>query len=357
MSGDQDNHTLYVYSDIATKGQIAKVIIDALKQYESKTGDKVDMEFYINRVENRAYEPIGLSFIFLTSPKTYYLLLGKNIDGSERYEYILDDSKYEDHQVTSEEPIAVKNLICDCDWSDLSDDVRFDKILVKKQVKRSLPSLVDIAPIILSEDQKKSQIQEIINRNINNPNFRVADIKINPEIKLKLDRATIISLDDIYLHNVLKCKEVPFWITKDDLKREFNPYASDNKSIRFHIIGGKKIKDSYPIIDLNNDSGTAFITFDPDTKDAQFALHMTKKIYLTKTVNNETKHVTLMFNHSFRAKNQTNEKFIRNKPKYNKPGQVNSNVKAKFINVKLNNRNIDNPHSNEKIRDKEEMNN
>ena len=73
--------------------------------------------------------------------------------------------------------------------------------------------------------------------------------------------------------NILKSSGLPSWMSEEDLKKVFSPFSSN---------------PAYPtvrIISINKPSGrgnrrvenVAFITFDPNTREGQFALNMRKK--------------------------------------------------------------------------------
>jgi hypothetical protein len=101
--------------------------------------------------------------------------------------------------------------------------------------------------------------------------------------------------------NILKAKDIPTWITRDYLKAQFTPYASDSTTIHERFIKGGKIEETYPFVNIS-DNRVGFIIFDPSTHDAQFALHMMKKTVVTKKLpNGTTLASTLIFGHSFRT--------------------------------------------------------
>src|SRR5690606_9795322 len=104
-----------------------------------------------------------------------------------------------------------------------------------------------------------------------------------------------------YMPNILKCKNVPAWITKDDLKVQFAPYASDSETVHERVIKGRRVEETYPFVNINDDR-VAFVIFDPSTHDAYFALHMMKKTVIGKRLPDGTEtRITLIFGHSFRT--------------------------------------------------------
>ena len=78
-------------------------------------------------------------------------------------------------------------------------------------------------------------------------------------------------------------------IRHDDIKKIFLPYVSDaNKRFDMTLHNGKTITVGYPFVSIRR--GWVYVTFDPETRDAQFALLMSKKVTLSNFI--------LIFNHS-----------------------------------------------------------
>src|SRR5262249_29797658 len=146
-----------------------------------------------------------------------------------------------------------------------------------------LDPLMALPKIKLTPEQIAQKRQKIIEDNKDKPGFDESIVRIDEYAYLGISRAEVYGIDSKFMANILKCKNLPPWITRDDLKVQFAPYASDSKTIHERYIRGAKIEEPYPFVNINAD-GVAFIIFDPSTRDAQFALHMMKKTPIYKTM-------------------------------------------------------------------------
>ncbi|GAG28565.1 unnamed protein product, partial [marine sediment metagenome] len=103
----------------------------------------------------------------------------------------------------------------------------------------------------------------------------------------------------------LCARRVPSWIPIDAFKYIFTPYVSDINKKGCIVIHRKKSYDTYPLvnfIDTKDKSRMVFITFDSSTRDALFALLMTKKTRIVHP-NDHTKKCEIIFTHAFDNKN------------------------------------------------------
>jgi hypothetical protein len=139
----------------------------------------------------------------------------------------------------------------------------------------------------------------------------------------ELSRAYARNVESGKICNVLCARKVPSWIPPGVFKNIFRPYASDNTTEINRIIinqdgSEEEIKDTYPYVNLiegKKDSGRiVFVTFDPDTKDAIFALLMTRKVKIIHPKNPDLECV-LIFDHAY-EKGRTSDR-SRNKSKVN----------------------------------------
>jgi len=255
-----DGHTILLYSEFASKSQILNVLVKCQEKYNrdiKSESDPPNTEIHVNVVLNRDDHPIGISYIWVSSPGFYNILLGKNIDGSDRTELIRDyDPTDTDYQSIS-------------DWSDI---VEFDDNNSHVEI---LEPLINIPKITLTDDQYKLAIKVTKN------------IEYNREIELYPKAAFVLEPEEGNSSFELCCSRCPSWITANQLASIFKRYIPiDRRS------------DGYPKVAIRNPYQKkgfkiATVKFDPSTRDAQFALLMTKKINLTNRKNNQR--VTLFF--------------------------------------------------------------
>lgn len=119
------------------------------------------------------------------------------------------------------------------------------------------------------------------------------------DITLYYDRAFISPIDTtIYHHNALRSKNVPHWVTKNMLEKIFKQFSNS---------------PNYPLVNISNfpNGRIAFVTFDPNTNDANFALHMTKKLKL----NNDENEVYLMWSYTYKNNSTVDKKEINSQCK------------------------------------------
>lgn len=102
------------------------------------------------------------------------------------------------------------------------------------------------------------------------------------------DRAFISPIDqNIYNNNTLKSTNVPFWISESILRKVFSQFSNN---------------PNYPTVNILNfvNGRMAFVSFDPESNDANFALHMTKKMNLS----DGDKQACLIWYHSYNNQNK-----------------------------------------------------
>ena len=312
MESSTDTHTLLIKCDCANELQIRQSLRDAIHEYMQTTGTQIDCCFRVNLPNNAEGKRYGIAFAFLTNPAVYHMLLRRNPDGSDRVEYI-DDPAWT--------PPPEGELVNESGWSGIANAIPvettnswYDQIDENEQEVQQftcpkipiiLEPLMKLAPIRLTEEQRETKRMKIINENQGKPGFDDSMVSIPEFANLSVEPAVISNLEPKFMSNILKAKDVPTWITRDILKAEFAPYASDSATRHVRFIKGSKIEEAYPFVNVNTDR-VAFIIFDPSTHDAQFALHMTKKLTISrKAVDGSVASATLIFGHSFRTDRDT----------------------------------------------------
>lgn len=280
-----DEHTLFVKCDTANKQQITEAFMTAFDNYTERTGEDVDCRFRVNIVTRHDGTSLGIAFVFLTNSAFYYMFIGKNPDGSDRIEY-RDDPAWS--------PALEGSKINEAGWSNISPSVT--KQNGPSKIAVTLEPLIVLPPYELTEEQIEEKRKKIIALNEGKKDFDSSLIEIPKLAYFTLDRARCEPLDKKYMPHILKCRDVPEWLSKEELKRFFTPFASDSTTIQTRTVKGQHVREAYPFVNINNNR-VAFIIFDSSTNDAGFALHMCKKT----TFNNGKNSVTLVFNHSYRT--------------------------------------------------------
>ena len=96
MSKITEECFLKIDSGLLTHRQISTGVLKILNELNEliilndKDSSIKDCDFFINVVENKEGEKFGLSYFWIKNKIVYNILLGKNIDGSDRIERIDD---------------------------------------------------------------------------------------------------------------------------------------------------------------------------------------------------------------------------------------------------------------------------
>jgi hypothetical protein len=274
-----DANTLYIKSGVAYPHQVAQSLRNAVAEASKILGEPLETKFKINLIVLRDNRPVGYGYIRLTNSKVYNILCGKNTDGSERYE------EYEDPDwVAPEESEST-------DWADMMDDEC-------PTIKKYLEPIVKLQGYKLDDKQKTMLKDQMIETAKHDGTYREGmTFEINDFENFEVSSAFVYQVEDNLCDNILCARKIPTTINETMLKNFFTPYVSDSKTKVKRRQRGQMVQDTYPFVTINNER-IAFVTFDPKTNDAQFALLMTKKVEM----NDAGKPVTLIFTHSYKTK-------------------------------------------------------
>lgn len=309
MSKLYDEHTLFIKCDCASSEQINAAFNEMLTKYRNEHKTKIECRWRVNVVVNKENKHFGIAFVFVTNPAVYHMLLGKNPDGSDRVIYIDDPSwtAPSEGAVVNDAgwaSIAEPVFTSEMSWAEISElEGEYNDALsavnqkyVCPKIPVELEPLIKLPPFKLTSEQIEHKRMEIISNNEGKPGFDASLVEIPELAYFGVDRAMVTPLDEKFMHNVLKCTAVPDWITAPDLKALFTAYASDSRTEQERFIKGRRMTDTYPFVNINDDR-VAFIIFDAQTTNAQFALHMMKKTLVKKA----NKEITLVFGYSCRT--------------------------------------------------------
>jgi len=265
-----DEHTLYLECGVANEQQIIDSVKTVIAQAEKLLNRRLNRSFNVNVVMGKNGEYLGYCYLRLASTEIYWMLLGRNHDGTERFEERIEFSqkKNENFQADKNEKFEV-----DKTWYErtLEEDAKIQQI-----IKRQLPPLLSL-PGYKYEDDQINHLKKI-------------SVSPIPEMGYFIvSRGYATDAPPGATRHRLCARNLPKWVTEKMLKDVFVSYVSDSKKIGITYFERQEISDTYPIIHIinnyKNSQNTVFVSFDPSTKDAIFALLMTKKIIL----NNDTR--------------------------------------------------------------------
>jgi hypothetical protein len=289
-----DNSSIFIESGVATQKQVSDCLKKAISDAEKVLGYETNCKFKINLIVDKDGKYFGFGYIRVSNPKIYWMLLGRNPDGSERIEEQLDPNwkpPVNTNEGLTFEQILEKNK--NKTWFEIAQE---EDSYVQPKIKIVLPPLITIPGFEYDEEQI-AHLKELA---IEKGESENAVPKVG---FFELSRAYSSNPERGFLKNRLCARNVPNWVPEQAFKSIFSMYVSEEwrgklGSIR---LGNKEISDTYPIInfvDAKNKGRIVFVTFPPETNDAIFAILMMKK---TRIVNpkNPNQKTTLIFMHAF----------------------------------------------------------
>lgn len=277
MSKVSEEGFLFIHSSIFDKEQIElnlSACVNNLRKIDT-TINQCDM--YINVVENKDGMKYGHTYAWVSEPKIYYALIGKNFDGTDRVKRVPDENWMPPEKPYEE---ALEEAEESSNWGLLGE---VEEMYRRPMVKVELEPLVVPPGIKYSEEQKKKLETE--------ENFGF--IEIYPA------RITIRSEENKINSIYSSC--IPSWVTQDILYEFFNKF---NKDTNIHMCPKTKKKFSYPKISVSKnktnskwrngeESSNAQIIFSPLNKNmSYFLINVIKK---TKIRNPNTNKDEMLF--------------------------------------------------------------
>ena len=271
MSKVSEPGYLFIHSGVLEKEQIDKCFQDVVDQLISLNPEEYkDTEFLINVVKNREGVKFGHSYGWINKKEVFYALLGKNLDGSERVEYI-DDENWKPPEKDYNE--AMKEIEGDwAEWTDIETKYKRPKIKVQ------LDPLISLSAIEYTEEQYNE-----VNKESKYGFMELFETKLSHKIG-KL--------------NTLFSNDIPSWI---DEKYFFNFFKKFEKDREQHYDKKSKKKFCYPIVkikskkelrDIRRFCTITFSTLNPKT--ASFLINVVKRVEFV----NEGKKYLLFFSQS-----------------------------------------------------------
>lgn len=282
VSRYSDDHTLYVISGAARNGDLKSAVLRAIKSYEKKSGKRYPCEVISNLIYDKEGIPYGFGYLYVSNPQIYHMLLGKNPDGTERTTIIEKDLDY----VAWFENMEIQDVPW-FDWADAAEEIEI----------KPLPPLITLSSFYYRPDQKE-QLKKLLEK-LNSSEKKHLD----PEqfdlkkCTFKLDAGLVKPVDEKYLPHTLCARDIPHWLTEKDIYKRFRPFVSNKKRSNSNKL--------YPVVYINRKNRLAFVEFDSNSRDAQFALIMTTKVNFVSPGNfrsgSKALHQTVIFTHAFKS--------------------------------------------------------
>jgi hypothetical protein len=247
-----DEHTITIKVPAVVTIEQVYTVFNTIKEEAKKMG--LDGTFLVNMVKKgNAYT--GRGFVWFASPQVYYLVLGRNADGTHRIR------RYQDPNWVAPESDPFASFGTGKSWADLMDE---EEAQEAPWLEEKLPSLIPIPTIRLTSEQTEA-------------------LEDKPEVVTPyIEAALAHDVETGLCHNVLRSSSLPAWMTESFLKNEFKRFSHSKSTMPVRM--GKSKNDikheEYPLVKIvSHDSPRgseriAYITFDSATRDASFAFHM-----------------------------------------------------------------------------------
>ncbi|SNW62444.1 Hypothetical protein ORPV_540 [Orpheovirus IHUMI-LCC2] len=241
----------YIGSNVATRDQVLSVL-EGVKRDGMKKGLFGDVKFNLNYITNRMGKHIGICYLQVTDPRFVHVLVGNNVDGSERTT-IAENKNWK--------PLD-SSVLVGKSWADMYEEEMEHE--TTRYIKEKMMPLVNIAPVKLVGDQRerlikfldeKQKVEEIRNLGDAHPlKFKYLEYKAAPEG---------------HSSNVLICLNAPDWVDDSAIYRHYKQYTTTETQ-------------KYPMVRSVNKYGYKIIKviFAPGSNDAYYAMTMSKFVKL-----------------------------------------------------------------------------
>ena len=253
---------LFLHSGVLTNSQIEKCLKDAsLVLSENFETDFEDLKIEINVVTNREGKKFGHTYAWVNNDNFYNALIGRNFDGSLRYEEV-EDHDWEPPSKPYNQALEEVNG----SWAGIAD---VEDLYTRPTKRINLEPLVSLPGIKYSEEQKE-EIKEI------DEECEIGFLEIfESKISERLGKLNTIFSDNI-----------PEWITEKMLLDRFKKF---NKDSTVYIEKKSKNRFSYPLVKiktrrhLRETKRFCTITFSPMFKHtASFLINLVKRVEFQK---------------------------------------------------------------------------
>lgn len=226
-----------------TEKQVRNVINALISKLHEKYPDENIGEHYLflRFVMTKEKKPLGLSYAYIDNYKIYNALIGKNFDGTDRYE------EYDDMDWTPPEEDKDEALSGITNWGDI-DEV--ENKYTRPKLRKALPPLIEIPPIKLNSTQIETLKREKIEAG--------KDPNTVKELLQIMIMQTILKNEEEE-KNILTSIGLPKWVTEKNLYNFFSKFNMDDNTYHETVEtrDKKKIKKPYryPKIELYETRG------------------------------------------------------------------------------------------------------
>lgn len=190
-----NNSTIYVKTGVAHPHQIDASFNKALEKAREMFGRDFECDFRVNFIMTYNGSYLGYVFVDVSNPAFYNALIGLNVDGSERAEFIDDPTWVKPKVLTPEEEdddFYAKPLV----WSDDSSGATWDSqvdiqtSIEAPKIRRELPPLISLESYEYGSEQQKH-----LNTEETHGNFSISPAFVEPGIEERYDDCSLYVSD------------------------------------------------------------------------------------------------------------------------------------------------------------------
>jgi hypothetical protein len=268
--------TLHVTSGIARQEQLEAALKAVFKQIRDHYTDEgyETAHFIANVITDTKGNIFGYAYVWVSDPRIYYMLVGMNPDGTERYE------EYEDPNWVEPSEDRPETSIVGVNWADITEqEEELDEKYTRPMIRRQLPPLVRLPGYQYDEEQLK-KAAELVKSSAGE------EVPVPKLGYFEVSRSWVSNVDANLDETTLCCRMAPNWVTEEMIRPVFERYSTDTE-LRHGTVNGIKGMYSYPVVTFakTKDKRTGepcqrvFVAFSNlCPHDASFALLMTRKI-------------------------------------------------------------------------------
>jgi hypothetical protein len=252
-----DEHTLTVkVHPVVTQEQLSAALQSALSA-ASSMGPEYQTKFMINMVKKKGVRT-GRGFVWLSNPKVYHMILGRNPDGSPRIR------RYKDPNWIAPEVDPFANLGKGKSWADMMEEEEAQQAPI---IEEQLPPLVTVPTIKLTPEQQAQHEEKAT------------------EVSIHIEAALAHDVEVGFSHNILRSSALLPFMDEKFIKNEFQCFSTSKNTLPIRTGPTKKdiVNETFPYVKIvthNTPRGperVAYVTFDSATRDASFAFHMMRQ--------------------------------------------------------------------------------
>ena len=233
---------------------------------------RVNTVFFPSKQPGGKKEPSGYSYIYVADQRFFNLLMGLNLNGSERCQKMYDPD-WSPPPVRKMASFYKADGVTRRSWYYVDvEQKKYDREYFGPKIKIKLPPLLDFNDRKFAVKLTEEQIQYLAERNIH-----------TTEHLLQFSSAHIGTETDKSCIYTLFCKNVPTHVTEKQIKDIFYPdYVSNavEQGNVYPIVEIKKLPENKNDPQKRGPRQCAYVKFSKLTQDARFALLMTRQYVL-----------------------------------------------------------------------------